>query len=413
MNEKTAEILAERLIRRVEQANTYFLMKIGASIKQIRDLIPSQAEQLIQILKYGGNYEQIIKQIAEYTKLNIKDIEEIFYNYAKNDLKFYKNFYEYRNMQFVPFDENNLIKEQTNLLTNVAKQEVYNFTRSNVLGYTLRDKKGNPQFYGLRETYNRVIDEALLNVGQGKESFDSAMKQIMEDLGGSGLKTLEYESGRTIRLDSAVRMHLNSRLRELHNENQKIIGNQIHSNGVEITVHTNPALDHQDVQGKQFTNEEYEKLQTTGKATTYDGIEVNMHLHKKDGKEIESFRPISEMNCYHYMMTIILDLKKPEYTNEQLEEIKKRNNKGFNFEGKHYTKYEGEQMQRNLEREIRKQKDTQILAKASGNEELLYKSQDKIRILTNKYKQLNEASGLPSRANRLRVTGYKRVAKKK
>ena len=77
----------EKLIGRIEEANTYFLIKMGSSIKQIRNLTPSQAQQLVQILKYGGNYEDIIKEISKYTNLNIKDIDDIFSNYAKKDLK--------------------------------------------------------------------------------------------------------------------------------------------------------------------------------------------------------------------------------------------------------------------------------------------------------------------------------------
>ena len=42
----------------------------------------------------------------------------------------------------------------------------------------------------------------------------------MKQIGESGLKTIDYASGRKVRLDSVVNMHLQSRLRELHNENQ-------------------------------------------------------------------------------------------------------------------------------------------------------------------------------------------------
>lgn len=50
IDERTAELLVERLIRRTEQANTYFLMKMGSSIKKIRKLTPTQAQQLVNIL---------------------------------------------------------------------------------------------------------------------------------------------------------------------------------------------------------------------------------------------------------------------------------------------------------------------------------------------------------------------------
>ena len=399
ITENQIEQIVEKLVDRVEQANTKYLKSIGSSIKAIRDLSSTEAQQLIQILKYGGKYEDIIKQIAKITDLNINDIDKIFSNYAKKDQLFYEKFYKYKDIPFTPFDANMPLKGQTMALANMVKNEMYNFTRSNVLGYTIDGK-----FYNMRDTYNKLLDEAFLNIGQGKETFDSAMQDILKQVGGSGLKTLEYESGRSIRLDSAVRMHLKGRLRELHNENQKIIGDEIGADGIEISVHTNPAEDHEQVQGRQFSNEEYDKLNSGLEAKDYKGNTYTLDHDEKNG-----YRPISEMNCYHYIFSIVLGVSDPEYTDKQLKEIIDNNEKGFEFEGKHYTNYQGTQAQRNLERAIREQKDTQILAKASGNDLLVAQSQDKIRILTNKYKELNKVSGLPAKADRLRVSGYKRT----
>ena len=399
IDERTVELIVERLIRRVEQANTYFLTKMGSSIKEIKKLTPTQAQQLVQMLKYGGSYKDIIKEISKYTDMNVKDIEEIFSDYAKKDQLFYEKFYKYRDVPFTPFEENIALKTQTRALANLVKNELYDFTRSNVLGYSI-----NGEFMGLKETYNRLLDEALMNVGQGKETFDSAMTRIMKDIGGSGLRTIEYESGRSMRLDSAVKMHLKSSLRELHNENQKIIGEEIDSDGVEISVHGNPAPDHADAQGHQFNNEEYEKLNSGAIAKDYKGKMITLDHDAKNG-----YRPISELNCYHYIFSIVLGVNKPEYTDEQLQQIIEDNNKGFEYNGKHYTNYQGEQLQRNIERKIREQKDIQILAKASGNKELIGESQEKITQLTRKYKELSNISGLPTKMQRMKVSGYRRT----
>lgn len=408
IDEKTTELLIERLIRRIEKANTYFLMKMGSSIKQIQKLTPSEAQQLIQILKYGGNYEDIIKEISNYTDLNINDIDEIFSKYAKKDQLFYEKFYKYKDIPFTPFEENIALKTQTQSLSNIAKNEMYNFTRSNVLGYTIKDLDGNPQFFGLRDTYNRVLDEALLNVGQGKESFDSAMTRIMKEIGGSGLKTIEFESGRSMRLDSAVRMHLKSRLRELHNENQMIYGEEFDADGVEITVHANPAPDHAEVQGRQFSLEEYEKLQSGLPAKDYTGRTVELGHSKRGG-----YRPISEYNCYHRIFSIVLGVSEPEYSEKQLQSINNSNEQGFEFEGEHYTNYQGEQLQRSIERAIREQKDTQILAKASGNMGLVDEAEQKITQLSRKYKELSSVSGLQTKMERMRVSGYRKAKSKR
>lgn len=400
LTDEQTDLIVERLIRRTEQANTYFLMKMGNVIKQIKNLTPSQAEQLIQILKYNGNYEEIIKEIAKYTNLNIEDIDKIFSEYAKKDMQFSKQFYDYRN---IPFVENEAMKMQRLALTEIVKNEMYNFTRSNVLGYTINNLEDKPQFFGLRETYNRVLDEALLNVSQGKESFDSAMSKIMEEIGGSGLKTLNYQSGRAIRLDSAVRMHLRGRLRELHNENQVLFGEEFGADMIEISVHSHPAPDHL-MQGHQFMIEEFNKLQNGELAKDLNGKNYSLD-HDNNG----NYRPISEMNCYHYIFYGIAGVSKPEYSEKELQKIINENNKGFIFENKHYTLYDGEQLLRKVELELRKNKDIQILARSSNNAELVGKTQNRITQLTNKYRDILKVSGLKSKLDRAKVSGYRRV----
>lgn len=408
ITEEQAEAIVERLVNRIELANTYFLQRIGSSVSRIRELTPTEAQQLVQILKYGGSYEDIIKELSKYTDLNIKEIDDIFSNYAKKDLNFAEKFYEYKNIPAPSLEQNIAFNRQIQALSNIAKQEMYNFTRPNVLGYSIRDTKGNLQFMGLRETYNRVLDEALLNVGQGKTTFDSAMTSILKDIGGSGLKTVDFASGRSMRLDSKVRMDLKARLRELHNETQKLIGVDIGADGIEISVHGNPAPDHAPVQGRQFSNEEFDKLQNGEDAKDYKGVIYNLDHDTKYG-----YRPISELNCYHYVFSIVLGVSKPEYSDKQLQKIIDDTNEKVEIDDKEYTRYECTQLQRNLERKIREQKDIQVLGKSSDNKELISSSQEKITQLTQKYKDISEKSGLPTKMDRLKVTGYKRVAKKK
>jgi len=419
ISEEQIEQIIEKLVDRIEQANTYFLMQIGKSVKQIKELTPTKALQLANILKYGGKYEDIVREIAKYTGLNIKDIDKIFSAYAKKDQLFYEKFYKYRDIPFVPYEDNIALQNEAMALSNLVKNTMYDFTRASVLGYTIRDLKGRPQFYGLRETFNRVIDEAVLNISQGKDTFDSAMYNILKDIGGSGLKTIEYQSGRKVRLDSAVRTYLKDNLNLLHNEMQEIYGEEFKYNGIEVSHHPNAAPDHIDtVDGKQFVL--VDKIQEQIKDGTEQEIkqeDIRGNQVKVKGKTYQDFnvinnsldRQVSTLNCRHTTFSIIVGISKPEYTEEQLKADKQKNMNGFDFDGKHYTMYEGTQLQRNIEKAIREQKDTQILAKASGNNELIADSQQKITQLTHKYRELSNMSGLPTKMERARVSGYKRT----
>ena len=405
MNEETIELLVARLVNRINKANEFFLTKIGESVKKIRELTPTQAQQLVQILKYGGNYEEIINEISRLTNLNIQDIDAIFNEMAKKDYAFAEQFYKYRGVEYVPYSENKALLRQVNALASITKQEMFNYARATNLGYSIRDLQGNIKFVGLKEVYDRILDTAVLNVGTGVDTFDNAMSKIMKEVGGSGLKTVDYASGRSIRLDSMARMHLKGALRTLHNEVQKQVGEEFDFDGYEISVHSNPAVDHEKTQGRQFSIEEYEKLNNGLEAKDYKGNTYTLDHDHKNG-----FRPISKMSCYHYIFSIVLGVSKPTYSDEELKKIIDDNDKGAIIDGKHYTNYEITQLQRSFERKIRKQKDIQILAKAYGNKELVKESQDRITQLTNKYKEISKISGLPTRMDRLKVAKYRRVS---
>ena len=418
IDERLIEIVTERLIQRIQDTNVYILQEIGNSIKRLKDITPSKRQQLIQILRYGENYQDILNKISKMTNLNVKDIEDIFMNISQKDYEFADKFYKARGINPVPFKENTGLINQTKAIARVIQKDMYNFTRENVLGYSIRDLKGNIQFVGLKETYNRVIEEAIINISQGKLTFDDSMSRIMKDIGGSGLKKIDYSSGRSIRLDSMVRTHVQEGLRTLHNANQELIGEDFGYNGIEVSHHVNSAPDHIDtVDGKQFVLVDKVQEQINNRIETEIKQEdIRGNQVKVKGKIYDDFnavnnsldRPVSTLNCRHYTFSIIVGVSKPEYTQEQLDEDKRKNLDGFEYEGKHYTNYQGTQLQRNLERAIREQKDTQILAKASGNDKLVGESQQKITQLTQKYKELSNISGLPTKMQRLKVTGYKR-----
>ena len=407
LSDETLEKVIEIIVRRIEEGNTYTLEQIGKSLNKIGTLTPSKAQELGQILKYGGDYDKITKKLAQITKKNVRDIKKIFEEVAKKDLRFAKQFYDYRGKKFTPYEQNGALKRQVQAISKIMIDDY--ISRTKALGITMKDTKGNVVFKKLNSAYKDAMDRAILSVSQGKSTFQDELYRIVKEMGNSGLKSLVYESGKTMRFDSAVKMQMKDALRTLHNETQMIVGEQFDADGVEISTHLNPADDHEEAQGKQFSKEEYKKLQETGIATSYDNIEIDLHRELKSGETAEGFRPISTYNCYHYIFSIVLGVNKPQYTNQQLKEIRDKNNKGFDYNGKHYSMYEGTQLQRQLETEIRKQKDTQIMARASWQDELVQESQHNISILTKKYKELSEASGLPIKKNRLRVPNYKRV----
>ena len=76
------------------------------------------------------------------------------------------------------------------------------------------------------------------------------------------------------------------------------------------------------------------------------------------------------------------------------------------FDGKEMTNYEASQVQRRLEREIRKQKNRSVIAASAGDDEMRREAQMKINQLTGKYKDLSDKFGIKTKAERMSVSGY-------
>lgn len=404
LSEKVIEKLAERLVVRIQKQNEEILKQIGSDLKQFKTLSATKASQLAQILKYGGSYNNIIKKIQEITKLNLKDIEDIFEEVAKENYYFAKDFFKYRKIDFIPYEENEELKEVVNALAKITKNKFANFSNTDFIGFMRTNLDGKKEFVNIKKAYYELIDDAVLNVERGVTTFDQEMYKILKEYGQNGVNVVFDKSGKTMRLDSAIKMNMQEALTSLSNELQKQFGETYGADGIEISVHENPAPDHEDIQGRQFSLEQYENLQNGFDAVDYDGVIRSLNLNLNT-----SFRPIGTHNCYHIIFTIILGVNEPDYTEEQLQDIIKRNHDGFMYENVHYTNYEGTQIQRKLELQVRKMKDLQILAKASDNKELIDYAQNRITILTNKYKKFSKAANLPTYMERMRVTGYKRT----
>ena len=398
LNNNQEEQLVQLLIDRINALNEDILEIIGNRIKEIGEMTPTQVHQINQMLMYNTDIKEIVEKLAEVSGMNVNDIYSLFEYSAKTNQDFARQFYKARGISYIPYAQNKVLKDQVRAIAEITAREYANISRTSAIGYTVKDLKGNLVFKDISSAYKDIIDKAILNVGQGKTTYQQEMRNAIKQIGQSGLKTIDYESGRSVRLDSAIRQNTLEGLRTLTNQIQEQFGEEFGADGVEVSHHINSAPDHIDtVDGKQFS---------------LNGDRVVKGKLYKDFNTVNNSldRQVSTLNCRHYIFSIVLGVNKPQYTDKQLEEDKKKNKQGFDFEGKHYSNYEGEQLQRLIEREIRKQKDIQILAKASGDKELTQQVQAKITQLTTKYRQVVKVSGLPNQLKtRASVVGYKRI----
>lgn len=379
LTDKQIEEAYEIVRDRIDKVNADYLQKVGEQIKAIGKLNPSSIHRLYQMGVYEANVRKLKKELAKALNLSLKDVNKLFEQAAKGEYEEAEFLAAEKGKQIIPFGENLTLQKYIEALSAQTAETFLNFSNTT----------------NIDEAYKEVVSDAIDSVARGVTDYNSAIRSSMRKLGGDGLR-VTYESGLTRRLDTAIRMNILDGAKQVSQEAQRIIGEQIRADGVELSAHPFSAMDHEAAQGRQFTLAEYEKMQS------------GEPFKDVDGKDYAGFRrPIAEWNCRHFASYIVLGVSPRRYTDKQLEEWKKANHEGCEIDGQHYTTYQASQLMRKLETKVREQKDISNLAKASGDDVLRREAQAKIRDITAKYSEVAEKAGLRERLDKMIVESYK------
>lgn len=285
--------------------------------------------------------------------------------------------FEYVADKSLSLDENGSLKRMTEAYTRMTQSKTRELLRD--LWADTPEGKVQP----LQTAYARAMDFAFRQVATGTLDLNTAIRRAVTPLAKRGLRTIEQKSGRSVGIEYACRRYIMDQLGQLDDEIQHADHDALGCDGWEISAHAACAPDHEPIQGRQYGDAEFEKL--------------NNSLQRR----------IGHLNCGHTANPIILGVNAPQYTEAQLQKFKDDNERGVVYNGYRYTLYEAGQEQSRIENGIRLIK-RQILADEETESPDLQKHQIKLRVVQAEYARFCKAVGLPTRSERLQVAGFGR-----
>ena len=400
LSDEVMEKLAAPIVKRQEELNQYVIEIIAKRIKEIADLTPSEVYKLERILKSGADVTKINAEIAKITGLQEKQIKKLIRQIAEKSYLEAKPYYDYRKKLFLPFEKNEPLQR---VVAAIAKQTLDEYVNlSKAQAFMLRDMKDPQKLIPtpLSKAYYSIIDEAVQASQQGTLDYHTAIRRTMEQLVDSGIRHVEYnsESGEHFsqRLDTAVRRNVLDGIRAINQGVQDITGEQYGADGKEISVHQFAAPDHEPIQGHQFTNEQYDKLQNE---QPFEDVKGNSFGAIK--------RAIGTLNCRHFAYSIIVGVNTPNFTDAQLQSFINKNHAGYTLpNGKHMTMYECTQKQREYELKIRRCKEKQMALETSGDTQGAAKARAQVVQAMKSYKAFSGQCGLTMKPKKMEVAGY-------
>lgn len=268
------------------------------------------------------------------------------------------------------------IEQMTAAAIKLAQQDFTNLTQT--LGMMAPGGKVLP----LRQFYQKSMDFAFEQIFTGAADYETAIRQATTKMADAGVRTINYESGRSTSLEAAVRRNMMGGMGLLDEQITQANHDALGCNGWEISAHANSAPDHEPIQGRQYSDKDFKAL------------------------ESRLVRRIGTLNCGHVKMPILLGINSPQHTEEQLRAFQEDNAKGITYEGKHYTGYEATQKQRQLECAQRVQKNRILVSRSTGDALREQTAQIRLQILSQHYKAFSKAAGLPLQQERAWVAGF-------
>lgn len=380
LTDREIEAAYTRMRDRIDLVNAEYLKAVARQINAIGGLNASSIRKLAQMRIYRANVVKIKAALAKALNLSVQELQELLERAAREVYADADYMAVIRGRRLMQLEYNEPLKKYISAVSAQTEERFHNYSNTTCID----------------ENYQEAVTNAIDAVARGVTDYRSAIRDTMRKLGGDGLR-ITYESGVTRRMDTALRQNVLDGVKQIQQEAQRLIGEEIGATGVELSAHPFSAVDHEPAQGRQFSLQEFSRMQagqpfTDASGNRYDGFK----------------RPIGEWNCRHFASYIILGVSPRRYTDAQLKAWKEMNHKGCTIGGKHYTVYEASQLMRQLETSVRRQKDIANLAKLSGDDKLRREAQAKIVTLKAQYKAVSEASGLKQRAERMVVEGFGR-----
>lgn len=346
-----------------------------------------KADLVLRLQQSGMLYDDIVKEVANHSGLSDEAVRVLF---------------EDASVQSVAFD-NKIYKEAGIDVVNQMSPAALHVLEANIekTGSFLKNLTKTTATAS-QQSFISACTLAEMQIESGALSYTEAVRQAIHNVIDNGAEVL-YPTGHHDKLDVAVRRAALTGVGQTTGEISRRNAEELGCDLMEITAHFGARPSHAEWQGKIVSlsgREGYLSLSDIGYGT---------------GAGFKGW------NCRHDWFPFFEDISEKAYSDKELEQ---RKNETVIYNDKTMSRYDAEQKQRAMERQIRKERsklaglDTAI--KSTENEELKTSLKNdfdnlsvKLKSHEAKYKDFSFKTGLPPQKQRLQMYGFNRSVSQK
>lgn len=387
------DALPEELAELFRSLEDTLLDEICSRLKLADQLNEVTVQNIRALRSHGIDLKDIEKAIRKTSGISEKKLQELLDDVVERNQKYYTDLID---LTHITQPETLVSIEDTWAIYEQTKQTMRNLTRS--MGFLV---DAGRTILPPAKAYQWALDNATMQIQSGAINYNQAIKSAVKQLADSGLKVVDYESGHRDQIDVAVRRAVMTAVNQLNRKYSEQSMDFLQTDLVQVEAHAGARdidgpkgwENHKKWQGKLYRWAEFTKKYPDASKGEYPDFESTCGIGDVTG--------ILGANCRHSWSAFVEGVMERTYTDEQLEHID--DGLGCTFDGKTYTAYEATQMQRRVERTIRKLKREKAAYKAAGLTGDAMALNTRLHRLSTKYKAFSAAAGLPEQWERTKV----------
>lgn len=331
------DAMPDAFVQLAQQVEDEILQDVARRIGKMGTLTETADWQLWRYQQTEAVRENVVKLLAKYSGKSEATIRRLLKEAATEAMEREDAIYYHYNLEPTPFEESAALN---NLLNAGARQTCG--TWRNLTATTANTVSG---------AFERTLDVAWGKVATGAFDYKTAVKQAVDSLADE-MPEITYPSGHTDSLEVAARRAVLTGVNQTAGKLQEARMDEMNVEFVETSAHGGARPSHAEWQGRRFHR---------GGAVDYLG------KHYPDFEQATGYGTgagLCGWNCHHTFFAVFPELgDPPTWTEESLQELNARN---IEYNGKLYTQYEVNQMQRARERNVRKWKKRYLAESAAG-----------------------------------------------
>lgn len=344
--------------------------------------------QINRLYELGVSKDEIDSLIQSTLNASDDEIDRIYDEVVQSGYARNEELYTGKGKEYIPYAENKQLQQLVKAVKNQTKSEYRNITGS--LGFAVRNADNTLSFTPLADFYQRTLDNGLMQIASGAVDYNTVLKRAVKAMTDSGLRTVDYASGWSNRVDVAARRALmtgfNQVVAKVNEDNAEQLGTEY----FEVSYHRGARPTHQVWQGRVYSKKELETVCGLGTVTGLCGA-----------------------NCYHSYSPFIKGIDTPTYSEEELDRMNEEENTPKEYNGKEYTAYEAQQRQRQLETAMRADRQKiELLTQGGADDDTITGAKVRYFQRQDEYVKFSKAMNLPQQWERITVNGKNALGSK-